>query len=88
MIVWAATGRAYAPEHPYVVLSWNRQPQPDDYTRTDTYTLSVDQPGVSTELIRSSVNYQKAMYDAGFAAPDPTRCDSWGEAVVDLRTLR
>ena len=59
--VLAATGEAHAPKASYVLLTWYLVPDASDYTRTDTYTLTVDQAGVRTELIHPPVTYTKTM---------------------------
>jgi len=84
--VWNATGEAYAPPAPYVTLGWYLRPDPSDYQRTDTYTLSLEHDGTSTELIHRAVTYTRTLFQVGYSAPDPERCANWGEAVVDLRS--
>ena len=83
--VLAATGEAHAPKASYVLLTWYLVPDASDYTRTDTYTLTVDQAGVRTELIHPPVTYTKTMFVHCIGAPAPTKCASWGEASIDLR---
>ena len=65
-----------------IILSWGREPEPDDYTTVDTYQLSTTtEPNVaSTLLFKTQVSYKK-MTDIW----EGKECNAWGEASVDLR---
>ena len=71
--VLAATGEAHAPKASYVLLTWYLVPDASDYTRTDTYTLTVDQAGVRTELIHPPGDLYEDHVRAWHRCPRPNQ---------------